>query len=72
MSELHARPTYSMTYEGFRWHMYDVEKNHLAAFEGSSADAVTAAMRVVIDRGDFGTGDWFRAGDGHYEFRTAG
>jgi hypothetical protein len=29
-------------------------------------------MRVVIDRGDFGTGDWFLAGHGHYEFRTAG
>ncbi|MDT5050063.1 MAG: hypothetical protein QOG75_5967 [Mycobacterium sp.] len=34
--------------------------------------AVTQAMRVVIDRGDFGTGDWFLAGHGHYEFRTAG
>jgi hypothetical protein len=29
-------------------------------------------MRVVIDRGDFGTSDWFLAGHGHYEFRTAG
>jgi hypothetical protein len=72
MSEIHARPTYSMSYAGFRWHMYDVDNNHLATFEGSSADAVTQAMRVVIDRGDFGTGDWFRAGHGHYEFRTAG
>jgi hypothetical protein len=72
MSEVHTRPKYSMSYAGFRWHMYDVDNNHLADFEGNSADAVTQAMRVVIDRGDFGTGDWFLAGHGHYEFRTAG
>lgn len=51
------------------WHMYDEDAAHLATFKGDSADAIKSAMRVVIDRGDFGTGDWFLAGHGEYEFR---
>lgn len=51
------------------WHMYDDHAVHLASFEGDSAEAITSAMRVVMDRGDFGTGDWFLVGRGEYEFR---
>ncbi|MBY0290914.1 MAG: hypothetical protein K2X52_27810 [Mycobacteriaceae bacterium] len=49
--------------------MYDENAVHLASFKGDSADAVRSAMRAVIDRGDFGTGDWFLVGSGEYEFR---
>lgn len=52
-----------------QWHMYDDHAVHLASFKGDSADAIRSAMRVVIDRGDFGTGDWFLVGPGEYEFR---
>lgn len=51
------------------WHMYDDHAVHLASFRGDSTDAVRSAMRLVIDRGDFGTGDWFLVGSGEYEFR---
>lgn len=60
---------YTMSYLGFKWVMYDDHQNVLARFEGTSADAITQAMRFVIDRGAFGTGDWFLAGPGEYEFR---
>ena len=36
------------------WHMYDDDAVHLGSFKGDSADAIRSAMRVVIDRGDFG------------------
>lgn len=51
------------------WHMYDEDAAHLATFQGDSAAAIESAMRVVIDRGDFGTGDWFLVRHGEYEFR---
>jgi hypothetical protein len=51
------------------WHMYDDHAVHLASFKGDSADAIRSAMRVVMDRGDFGTGDWFLVGPSEYEFR---
>ncbi len=51
------------------WHMYDDHAVHLASFKGDSGDAIGSAMRVVMDRGDFGTGDWFLVGPGEYEFR---
>jgi hypothetical protein len=60
---------YTMSYLGFKWVMYDEHGNVLGSFEGTSTDAITQAMRIVIDRGDFGTGDWFLAGTGEYEFR---
>lgn len=67
MSDL--TPKYTMSYLGFKWVMYDEPGNVLATFDGSSADAVQGAMRVVMDRDDFGTGDWFRVAHGEYEFR---
>lgn len=51
------------------WHMYDDHAVHLATFKGDSTEAIRSAMRVVMDRGDFGTGDWFLVGPGEYEFR---
>lgn len=60
---------YTMSYLGFKWVMYDDRNNVLASFEGSSSDAIAGAMRVVIDRDDFGTGDWFLVGRGEYEFQ---
>lgn len=51
------------------WHMYDDQAVHLASFTGDSTDAVKGAMHLVIERGDFGTGDWFLVGSGEYEFR---
>ena len=60
---------YTMSYLGFKWVMYDDQHNVLATFDGDSGDAIRGAMRVVMDRDDFGTGDWFRAGTGEYEFR---
>jgi hypothetical protein len=51
------------------WQMYDDHAVHLASFRGDSTDAVKSAMRLVIQRGDFGTGDWFLVGSGEYEFR---
>jgi len=41
------------------WHLYDDHAVHLASFKGDSSDAIKGAMREVVDRGDFGTGDWF-------------
>lgn len=60
---------YTMSYVGFKWVMYDEHHDIIGTFEGSSADAIKAAMRVVIDRDDFGTGDWFLVGRGEYEFQ---
>lgn len=51
------------------WHMCDDHAMHLATSKGDSAQAITSAMRVVIDRGDFGTGGWFLVTHGEYEFR---
>ncbi|KLO35103.1 hypothetical protein AWC17_26770 [Mycobacterium nebraskense] len=51
------------------WHMYDDHAGHLASFRGDSTDAIRSAMRLVMDRGDFGTGDWFLVASGEYEFR---
>ena len=37
---------------------------------GDCADAITRAMRfMVMDRGDFGTGDWFLVKSSENEFR---
>ncbi|OCB57656.1 hypothetical protein A5677_16970 [Mycobacterium malmoense] len=69
MSARTTNVAYSLSYAGFKWHLYDSHDNHLDSFEGSSSDAVHAAMSVVIARGDFGKGDWFAAGRGEYEFR---
>lgn len=52
-----------------QWHMYDEQAVHLATFGGEATDAIRSAMRLVTDRGDFGTGDWFLVGDSEYEFR---
>lgn len=51
------------------WHMYDDQAVHLASFRGDSTDAIKSAMHLVIEKGDFGTGDWFLVGSGEYEFR---
>jgi hypothetical protein len=51
------------------WHLYDDHAVHLASFKGDSSDAIKGAMREVMDRGDFGTGDWFLVDHGEYEFR---
>lgn len=59
---------YSASYAGFKWHVYDSHNNHLDSFDGGPFPT-HEAMAIVIARGDFGTGDWFRAGDREYEFR---
>lgn len=59
---------YSASYAGFKWHIYDSHNNHLDSFEGGRFPT-REAMAIVIARGDFGKGDWFRAGDHEYEFR---
>jgi hypothetical protein len=51
------------------WHMYDDHAVHLASFKGDSSGVIGGAMHVVMDRGDFGTGDWFLVARGEYEFR---
>lgn len=63
-SPLHKRPPGEPG-----WHMYDDRGSYIATFTGDSAAAIQGAMRVVIDRDDFGTGDWFLVGDGEYEFQ---
>lgn len=62
-------PLRQRTSEQPEWHMYDDHAVHLASFRGDSTDAIRGAMRLVMDRGDFGTGDWFLVASGEYEFR---